>query len=73
MNIGIGTWIGFGAQIVAGVNIGKNCVIGAGAIVTKDIPDYCVVDCRCTILRLLLIVAIIILSLSLLYHPCTTR
>lgn len=37
------TWIGFGAQIMAGVHIGKHCVIGAGSIVTKDIPDYCVV------------------------------
>lgn len=43
MVIGAGTWIGFGAQIMAGVNIGKNCVIGAGSIVTKDVPDYCVV------------------------------
>lgn len=37
------TWIGFGAQIMPGVTIGKHCVIGAGSVVTKDIPDYCVV------------------------------
>ena len=37
------TWIGFGSQIMAGVHIGRHCVIGAGSIVTKDIPDYCVV------------------------------
>lgn len=41
--IGSETWIGFGAQIMPGVHIGKHCVIAAGSIVTKDIPDYCVV------------------------------
>ena len=28
-----------GATIMPGVTIGKNCVIGAGAIVTRNIPD----------------------------------
>ena len=36
-------WIGFGAQIMAGVTLHKGCVVGAGAIVTKDIPSYAVV------------------------------
>jgi virginiamycin A acetyltransferase len=36
--IGEDTWIGNGCLIMA--NIGKKCVIGAGAVVTKDIPDY---------------------------------
>jgi acetyltransferase-like isoleucine patch superfamily enzyme len=36
-------WIGANAVITAGVKIGKHCVIGAGSVVTKDIPDYCVV------------------------------
>lgn len=36
------SWIGFGAQIMPGVTIGKHCVIGAGSVVTKDIPDYCI-------------------------------
>lgn len=40
--IGKGSWIGFRAQIMSGVTIGKQCVIAAGAIVTKDIPDYSV-------------------------------
>ena len=35
-----GTWIGTRATIMPGVTIGKACVIGAGSLVTKDIPDY---------------------------------
>ena len=38
--IGKGTWIGNGAKIVGKVCIGRNCVIGAGAFVNKDLPDY---------------------------------
>lgn len=30
------------AVILPGVHIGKHCTIGANAVVTKDIPDYCV-------------------------------
>lgn len=33
-------WIGYGVQILPGVTIHKGAVIGAGAIVTKDIPEY---------------------------------
>jgi len=40
--IGDGTWIGENACII-GAKIGENCVVGANAVVTKDIPDYCVV------------------------------
>lgn len=32
-------WIGANAVIVPGVTIGKNSVIGAGSVVTKDIPE----------------------------------
>lgn len=39
--IGDGTWIGENVCII-GASIGKNCVIGANSVVTKDIPDYCV-------------------------------
>jgi acetyltransferase-like isoleucine patch superfamily enzyme len=38
-----GAWIGAGATILAGVTIGKYAIVGAGAIVTKDVPDYAVV------------------------------
>lgn len=34
--------IGANCVIVAGVHIGKRCQIGAGSVVTKDIPDYSV-------------------------------
>lgn len=35
-----GCWIGQNAVILPGVKIGKKCVIGSGAVVTKSIPDY---------------------------------
>ena len=37
--MGNNVWIGGGAIILPGVTIGDNVVIGAGSIVTKDIPD----------------------------------
>ena len=38
-----GAWIGAGASIMPGVTIGKYAIVGAGSIVTKDVPDYTVV------------------------------
>lgn len=35
-----GAWIGAGASILPGVTIGKYAIVGAGAIVTKDVEDY---------------------------------
>ena len=35
-----GAWIGAGASILPGVTIGKYAIVGAGAIVTKDVGDY---------------------------------
>ena len=35
-----GAWIGAGASILPGVTIGKYAIVGAGAIVTKDVWDY---------------------------------
>jgi maltose O-acetyltransferase len=37
--IGSNVWIGGGAIICPGVHIGGRCVIGAGSVVTRDIPD----------------------------------
>lgn len=42
ITIGEGSWIGARSTICAGVTIGKNTVIGAASVVTKDVPDYCV-------------------------------
>ena len=36
--VGNNVWIGGGATILAGVKIGPNAVVGAGAVVTKDVP-----------------------------------
>lgn len=38
-----GATIGANATIVCGHTIGKYAMIGAGAVVTKDVPDYCLV------------------------------
>ena len=40
--IGNDVWIGLGATIMSGVKIGNGAVIGAKAVVAKDIPDYAV-------------------------------
>ncbi|WP_312922329.1 acyltransferase [Stutzerimonas nitrititolerans] len=37
-----GCWIGANAIILPGVTIGKNSVVGAGSVVTKDVPDFSV-------------------------------
>ena len=36
-------WIGFNSIIMKGVTIGEGAVVGAGSVVTKDVPDYAVV------------------------------
>lgn len=38
-----GASIGANATIVCGHTLGKHCMIGAGAVVTKDVPDYALV------------------------------
>lgn len=40
--IGNDVWIGGRVIILPGVTIGDGCIIGAGAVVTKNIPPYCV-------------------------------
>ncbi|PSW57645.1 acyltransferase [Photobacterium leiognathi] len=41
--MGDDSFIGYGVHINPNITIGKNCIIGARAVVTKNIPDYCVV------------------------------
>jgi UDP-2-acetamido-3-amino-2,3-dideoxy-glucuronate N-acetyltransferase len=38
-----GASIGSNATIVAGVTVGERALVGAGAVVTKDVPDYAIV------------------------------
>ncbi len=40
--IGDDVWIGAGAKILSGVNIGVGAIVGANAVVTDDIPPYAV-------------------------------
>jgi acetyltransferase-like isoleucine patch superfamily enzyme len=42
IRIGEGSWLGEGVAVI-GACIGRNCVVGANSVVTKDVPDYCVV------------------------------
>ena len=50
--IGENAWIASGVMIVPGVRIGKNAVIGAGSVVTHDIPDSVVAAGNpCRVLR----------------------
>lgn len=35
-------WVGAGATILPGVSIGRHAIVGAGSVVTKDVPDYAV-------------------------------
>ena len=37
-----GAWIGAGVTVLPGIRIGKHAVVGAAAVVTKDVPDYAV-------------------------------
>ncbi|MHC5217992.1 serine O-acetyltransferase [Enterococcus sp. LJL128] len=41
--VGNNVYIGAGAKILGDIKIGNNVVIGANAVVTKNIPDSCVV------------------------------
>ncbi len=41
-HIGEGSELGTGMQIIQGKTVGRNSIIGAGAVVVKDIPENCV-------------------------------
>jgi maltose O-acetyltransferase len=52
IEIGSDVWIGGGAIICPGVNIGSKTVIGAGSVVTRDIPEGVVaVGNPCRVIR----------------------
>jgi acetyltransferase-like isoleucine patch superfamily enzyme len=42
VRIGSGSWLGHGALVLGGATIGEHVVVGAGAVVTGDLPDYSV-------------------------------
>jgi len=43
VRIGAGTWLGTGAVVLPGADIGRNVVIAAGAVVRGQVPDHAVV------------------------------
>lgn len=43
ISVGDGAWVGYNAIILPGVKIGTGAVVGAGAVVTNDVPDWTVV------------------------------
>lgn len=52
VHIGDNSWIGGNSIILPGITIGKNVVVGAGSVVTKDIPDNCLaVGNPCKVIR----------------------
>lgn len=54
VTIGDNVWIGGNAVICPGVHIGNNVVIGAGSVVTKDIPDWAIAAGNpCKVIRLI--------------------
>jgi acetyltransferase-like isoleucine patch superfamily enzyme len=42
VSIGEGSWLGHGAIVLPGADIGRHVVVGAGSVVTGTLPDYCV-------------------------------
>lgn len=52
ITVGDNVWFGGGVKVLPGVTIGSHVVIGAGSVVTKDIPDYVVAAGNpCKVLR----------------------
>ncbi len=42
ITLGKNVWLGAGVTVLGGVTIGDNSIVGAGSIVTKDIPPNCI-------------------------------
>ena len=43
VSIGFGADVGMNASILPGVTVGANAIVGAGAVVTQDVPEYAIV------------------------------
>jgi maltose O-acetyltransferase len=43
IRIGAGSWIAAHASVMAGVTVGRSCLVAAGAVVTRSIPDHAIV------------------------------
>jgi acetyltransferase-like isoleucine patch superfamily enzyme len=43
LKIGTGVWVGSGAIILDGVNVGDHSIIAAGSVVNSDVPEYAIV------------------------------
>jgi len=41
--IGSDVWIGFNVVVYSGIRVGNSSIIAAGSVVTKDVPDNCIV------------------------------
>ena len=39
ITVGDNTWFGANVTVLPGITVGKNCVVGAGTLVTRDVPD----------------------------------
>ena len=42
VHIGSGSWLGTGVIVLPGSRIGRNVAVGAGSVVTGELPDHCV-------------------------------
>jgi len=52
ITIGDNCWLAANVVVIGGVKIGSGCVIGAGSVVAKDIPDNCLaVGNPCRVIR----------------------
>ena len=43
ITLGEGVWVGVGAIILGGVNVGSRFILAAGAVVTKNFPEHSVI------------------------------
>ncbi len=42
VSIGKDVWLGCGVRVLQGVTIGNGTIVGAGSVVTKDLPENCI-------------------------------